>query len=439
MNQKAALCHNQLCWPVNYNKRSFRVYVVEPFSYTPEEHVSVFNAAINTLLSPAVHEEIRGNDYNMPLELDPFDLVTFPEAFLTSEDLVKTLHAISRRGQCGCVHVGLRPTSGANHLFSFDEANALVMQLRKVSGIEADDLSNFCDWIGKQNRSRYFNLGCLFMLDANSKLRVCLHPKVIRSKFEIGMLHEKNMSEADMFTLVSLIPQDKRFLSVTIQPLLCSDALNSETDRPGARPIYAVNGYTGNASEEWVPDHIDVVSLATCTPQPKYGEPPDAYSQWHQAFQDTFHRAASDDGLLKHNQAVFVFSNFRIVTDDRPGGLSGAFIPVPFESDVSQQVPNFLTVSAWGHLQGKKLQNVWSKPDEPLKAAWHNCGYIASLRVTEEDISARMMGFTVDRLPRHASRWSSHRGLTDFQLFVASLDGAKAQLTFKQQDSYEIR
>lgn len=243
------------------------------------------------------------------------------------------------------------------------------------------------------------------------------------------------MAEADILTLVSLIPQDKRFLSVTIQPLLCSDAINSGTDRPGARPIYAANDDHGDGSEEWVPDHIDVVSLATCTPQPKYGEPPDAYSQWHPAFQDTFHRAASDDGLLKHNQAVFVFSNFRIVTDGRSGGLSGAFIPVPFESDIRQQVPNFLTVSAWGRPKDQVLQNSWSKPDEPLKTAWHNFGYIASLCVTGAEISARMMGFTVDRLPRHASRWCSHRGLTDFQLFVASIDRAEAQLTFKQQGS----
>lgn len=437
MNQKAALCHNQLCWPVNYNKRSFRVYVVEPFSYTPEEHVSVFNAAINTLLSPAVHEEVSGNDYNIPLELDPFDLVTFPEAFLTSEDLVKTLDVISHCGQCGCVHVGLRPTSGANHLFSFDEVNALVMQLRKVSGIVSDDLSNFCDWIGKQKRSGYFNLGCLFMLDANSKLRVCLHPKVIRSKFEIGMLHEKNMSEAAMLTLVSLIPQDKRFLSVTIQPLLCSDALNGETDRPGVRPIYAANGDHGDGSEGWVPDHIDVVSLATCTQQPEYGEPPETYSQWHPAFQDTFHRIANDDDLIKHHHAVVVLSNFRRLDDDKPGGLSGAFIPVPFPS--AGKIPSYLTVSAWGQANNAKHPERWSNPGEQLDSNWHSRGYIASLRRSGGDVSARMIGFTVNKLLRQASRWRNHSGLTDFQLFVASINRGESKLTFKQQDSYEIR
>jgi hypothetical protein len=319
-------------------------------------------------------------------------------------------------------------------LFTRCEAKTLIEELLEIPIIEKTDLSVFRDWIHKQGADRRFNIGCLFMRDPDGKLRVCLHPKVVRSKYEIGMLQERNMAEADMLTLVSLIPRDRQFLSLTIQPLLCSDAINSPTDRPGARPLYAANSDQGDGSGGWAPDHIDVVSLATCTPQPEYGEPPSTYSQWHPAFQDTFCRAARDDDLLKHHHAVFVFSNFCKANEDRPGGLSGAFIPVPFSSKWSN-VPPYLTVSVWGHPKGKKLPDEWSKPNEPLTSnvPWDNHGHIASLRATKDEISTRMVGFTVDRLPRQASRWSIPRGLIDFQMFVAAFD-AENRLTFTKQD-----
>jgi hypothetical protein len=123
------------------------------------------------------------------------------------------------------------------------------------------------------------------------------------------------------------------------------------------------------------------------------------------------------------------------VSDAKSGGLSGAFIPVPFIG--GGQVPSYLTVSAWGHPDKQKQPDSWSKPDEPLlnsRSGWHSLGYIASLRATGGEISARMIGFTINKLPRQASRWHTHSGLTDFQLFVASINGAERQLIFKQQD-----
>lgn len=428
-----AFHRNQLCWPVALTKRSFRVYVVEPHSYSPPQHAEVFNAAISGLLTPPVPEVSSSGDYNTHPKREPFDLVTFPEAFLMVDDLVAALDSISALSECGCVHLGLRATSGDRHLFRIDEIKTLVQKLRQVSALEETDLSTFSAWLDAQPHDYLFNIGCIFMLDANRKLRVCLHPKAIKSKFETSMLHENNMTEANMLTLVSLIPEDKRFFSITIQPLLCSDALNLETDRPGARPLYAANQDSGEGAEKWSPDHIDIVSLATCTPQPEYGEPPNTYSQWHPAFQDAFHRAASDDNLLKHHHAIFVLSNFRMVADSKSGGLSGAFIPVPLNDD---QIPDYLTVSVWGHPEKQKQPNNWSKPNEPpsREAQWLNFGYIASLCATDATAATRMMGFTVDRLPRQASRWHKNSGLTDFQLFVASIDEAGSRLTFKQQD-----
>lgn len=424
---------NQLCWPVSRTKRSFRFYVVEPPSYSPKEHARVFYAAINGLLTRRISEVDSDCSYNMPSDSERFDLVTFPEAFLPEEDLLITLRSIVNRQECGCVHVGLRPTSEEPHLFKVDEIKSLLEKLREISAIEQADLKTFSTWIEEQPRNRLFNIGCIFMLDSRGKLRVCLHPKVIKSKFEIAMPHEQNMSEANMLTLVSLIPEDKRFLSITIQPLICSDALNSETERPGARPLYAANDDQGDGVDTWWPDQIDVVSLATCTPQPEYGPPTETFSQWHPAFQETFYRAASDDALLKHNHAIFALSNFRVVSDGEPGGLSGAFIPVPF---TDARLPGYLTVSVWGHPTEHRQADSWSKPTErPTDVVkWRNLGYIASLRTSSPDAAARMIGFTVNKLPRQASRWHKHSGLTDFQLFEASIDSSGTQLAFKQQD-----
>lgn len=427
---------NYLCWPVTPTRRSFRIYVVEPESYAPERHRAIFTAAMNHLVSPSISELTGQNHDPAPSNLDSFGLVTFPEAFLASEDLVTALRGSSYLPPCGCVHVGLRPTSTSEgrHLFTVCEAKTLIEKLLEIPLIEKADLSAFHDWIHKQGADGRFNIGCLFMRDPDGKLRVCLHPKVVRSKSEIGMLPEQNMAEADMLTLVSLIPRDRRFFSLTIQPLLCSDAINGQTDRPGARPLYAVNTDSGGGSDGWVPDHIDVVSLATCTPHPEYGEPASTYSQWHPAFQETFCHAARADDLLKHHHAVFVFSNFRKANRDQPGGLSGAFIPVPFSSERSN-VPSYLTVSVWGHPKEKNLPDEWSKPNESLTSnvRWHNRGHIASLRATADDISTRMVGFTIDRLPRQSSRWSTPRGLIGFQMFVATFD-ADNKLTFTKQD-----
>ena len=49
------------------------------------------------------------------------------------------------------------------------------------------------------------------------------------------------MEEGTLLTVVTLIPTDKRLLTVSIQPLICSDALLQNTDRPVSRPLEAVH------------------------------------------------------------------------------------------------------------------------------------------------------------------------------------------------------
>jgi hypothetical protein len=58
-------------------------------------------------------------------------------------------------------------------------------------------------------------------------------------------IHEKNMEEANLLTLVTLLPTDKAFKSVTLQPLICCDALHLETDRPQSWPLDEFNDNAG--------------------------------------------------------------------------------------------------------------------------------------------------------------------------------------------------
>ncbi len=245
------------------------------------------------------------------------------------------------------------------------------------------------------------------------------------------------MAEANLLTLVTLLPDDKVFLSVTLQPLLCSDALHLDTDRPHCWPLEAVNS---NAScfGEAPPDHVDIVSVATCTPQQEQstskGLP---YRRWHQEFRSSFTRAASDDALPRHHYSTFVLSNFQTVPGPAPGGgLSGVFIPLPLRG---AKFPSFVTVSSWGRSRtASGSDNGWSRPDDntEMAEAWSSLGYVASLdpSATGGSVAAHMLGFTVHRLPRDTTRWRPSEALVNFQLRTAAHDPGSGTMIFRKQE-----
>jgi hypothetical protein len=426
VKDKSKFKANFFSWPVTRTARTFRVFVVEPREYSPKTHSKIFDAAITSLLIPETTSIDPYATYGSVPEVEPFDLVTFPEAFLPQCELVNALHQISKNlSSIGCVHVGLRPADDPDrHLFSVQEIKALLQSLSVIPKINQPDLNVFSNWIKKQIGENQFNVGCLFTLDANEELRVCLHPKIVRSKFELSPLHEAYMAEADLLTLVTLLPTDKTLKSVTLQPLICSDALHLDTDRPQSCPLDRVN-HNADCFGDSLPDHVDVVSVVTCTPQ-QIGVSSKGiqYRTWHQDFLDSFRRAAGE--LHRHYYSTFVLSNFQNFPGNTPGGLSGAFIPV---SLVHDSFPSFVTVSSWGKLMGENSGNKWSTPDEYTKKEdrWSSLGYVASLdSAALHDIApAYMFGFIVHRFPRDATRWKSTEGLVDFQLREATYDSER--------------
>jgi hypothetical protein len=261
-------------------------------------------------------------------------------------------------------------------------------------------------------------------------VRVCLHPKLVQSKYEVSPLEEDNMEEANLLTVVTLRPTNKVYKTVIVQPLLCSDALHLATNRGDSRPLEALHRDAGCLGDN-PPDHIDIVSVATCTPQVQSPSSKGSHHRtWHNEFKRTFERAASDDSLARHHFAAFVLSNFRMMFTGEPGGLSGAFIPVPVGHSA---FPDYVTLSCWGRPLGLK-DNRWSAPDEDCVTSgkWSTRGYIASLNPFSEkaDAIARMFGFAVHRLPRDQSLWNANPGITHCTLRIGEDQGLPPSLVF---------
>jgi hypothetical protein len=299
--------------------------------------------------------------------------------------------------------------------------------------IESNDLLAFSDWLNTQNLAHNFNVGCLFTVDANRKVRVCLHPKLVRSKWEVSALAENHMEEANLLTLITQHPTDKAFKTVTVQPLICSDALELTTDRGEPGPLEAVHR-DADCFGENPPDHVDLVSVATCTPQKEIrSEKGGRYLTWHQEFKSSFVRAASYDALSRHHYSTFVLSNFRTDPKSRPAGLSGAFLPVPLRAG---EYDAFITFSCWGRPRPES-ENGWSPPDEGYSTAkkWHSRGYLAYLdRFNDRaDPTGRMFGFTVHRLPRDLSPWGEETGLTKCAQLIGENRVGSDRLVFLEE------
>lgn len=257
-------------------------------------------------------------------------------------------------------------------------------------------------------------------------MRVCLHPKLVSSHLEVNPLPEHTMKEGDLLTLITLLPVDPQLLSVTVQPLICSDVLCLPTDVPGGAPMEAVTRYADCFSQR-PPDHVDIVSVATCTPQPQ-GRSRDGttFSEWHEQFRDAFRNVAAGASFTRHHFSVIVLSNFRTVKGGAPGGLSGAFLPVPpkylhFHADVD--------VSTWGRPKNQRqANNNWSRPEDNALVDWDNRGFIAGLNPSAHwgDAPVKIFAFTIPRLPREHSLWERTNSLSECKVLVGSRKSSSA-------------
>ena len=405
-------------WEVVRRDRTFRVFVVEPDEYVPRQHAATFNAALSELIRP----EMGTRDGIVPSQGEPFDLVVFPEAFLPSQDLVRTLAEL-RGLSIGCVHVGLRPRPDDDtHLFAVPELRDLVKGLRALNVPDAD-LASFSDWLSAQPERGMFNVGALFTVDAHGQLRVCLHPKIVAATSEVSVLHAGNMTEANLLTLIRLRPTNRTLFSVVIQPLICADVLNLGRDTYTPGPLRAIHEFAG-CFPAFPPDHVDLVSVVTCTRQ-SASRPVTETSlrAWHSEFQHAFEAAAHHTDMARHHFSAFVLANFRTMPGGAPGGLSGVFMPVAHEA---REVQRFVALFGLGRPPAGSPNNRWSQPEEARGLeGWETRAHLACLHphYRAEDAAVRMFGFTIHRFPRDRSTWQPERGLSRFGLKIGRLEG----------------
>ena len=76
---------------------------------------------------------------------------------------------------------------------------------------------------------------------------------------------------------------------------LKSDVLHLDTNRTDNWPLEALQTHAFHLANP--PDHIDIVSVVTCTPQTTMPNGKNSYRKWHQEFLRTFERAASDERI----------------------------------------------------------------------------------------------------------------------------------------------
>jgi hypothetical protein len=425
-----------LRWPVEKYSRSFRVFVVEPAAFDPKKHAAIFNGALTALMRPeAMPADPYRTQRNVPVA-EPFDLVTFPEAFLAAKDLTQALKQIAEFGRLGCVHVGLRSSEDPNtHLLGVTEFESLIADLSTIASIARDDLIPLKAWLGSQSGDGRFNVGCLFSIDSNGSLRVCLHPKMVRSKFEVGVVADDYMTAGSLLSLITLLPDSKKHLSVTLQPIICSDALQLDAEEPGRLPLNCVNSDDANVFDDTLPDHIDIVSVAACTPQPEGHENETAYRVWHQDFRKTFEQVGNGGAWHRHFHATFVLANFLTIPTKAGaplhksyGGLSGGFIPMPFGEE---ELPDFARLSAYGKDKEGNPDNHWSIPARKLEASFSSRGYVAHLYPDgDKTIVAKMLGFTITALPRDTPHWRPTAAFARFEVQTGSLDESGKVVTY---------
>jgi len=419
------------------------------------DHTPIFWAALEPFVSPPPEDYRLDSSHQRddlpPTRPEPFDLLTFPEAFLPSDTLLEFLRVVGSRSiSLGCIHAGLRPpvrAASGTHLFAARELHELVEGLKQVATLHGEDLQFFSAWLKEQGSNERFNVGCLFTVDAEQRIRICLHPKLVRSQFEESPFHDRHMKEANLLSLVTLKPTDKDLSLITIQPLICSDVLKLDTDQPINHPIEAITAHR-SCFPEVLSDHVDVVSVATCTPNTVRTGMDSRKFEWHQQFRKSFERAASEDQCRRHHHAAFVLANFGWIEKkptEKPGGLSGVFFPLPVygTSYLSKYVSK--QKSIYGYFQadtdgtGMLEDERWihGDVDGQKQGKKFGLGHIVSLdpNVCRDDAVATMFGFTVTRLPREVNRWKRIGSISDVCLYdaFASPDAEEAKLQFKRR------
>lgn len=396
-------------------RRDIIVRLVEPNELKPDKHGGLFEAVITQLCFP--QPEAADLARRPLLGGVEFDLLTFPEAFAPAESFLNVLRGIAALDDCGLVHVGLRLDGGDAHLFDVPTLQKLVGDILAIAPAAERDLGPFRAWLSEEAKAHLrYNIAALFMVDAAGDLRVCLHPKVVRSRFEESAFARYDMAEGNLLTLVTLLSTDTLQKSLTVQPLICSDALDLLTDSKLPPPIAAIDSVASPFDDP--PDHVDLVSVATATPQAfRKGSGTTRVRVWQQMFRNAFCGAADGGTGGRHHFSTFVLANYEIV-EGKPGGLSGLFQP----ADPRETRQHDLLQYSYLGRQKDDSETIWTVPGtEPEN--FERRAYLASLTPSEgKGVVVRILGFRLPASLRDHPPWKRLSGPNSCEVLVGGLD-----------------
>ena len=362
-------------WRVSLEPRDFRAVVVQP----QDEHCAagaLLKTAIDRLLTGPISE---ADTYTVPdpprLMTTRFDLIVFPEAFLPISGLPEVLSMVKDVPHgAGLLHFGLRPNA-TNHLFSTAVALEFLTDLEgKSELLVIDEIAVLKNWIRGQPEGRWNLAALVGRCPEEEKVYVCVHAKIVRSKYEQTVGIETTMSESKLLFLIDLVSHDQPGRTITLQPLICSDLTGAPSWSGDLNCFQLLS-----RSWELATHAVQVVSAPTATPVASDGS-----GLWKSAFLDLILGAMSDTNTL-HCRCCFVLSNYKSYKK-RLFGRSGFVVPGRPTSETYGGTKDFVHCRPPGKKREKRpeftggREEAWILADEKyLKKKWPTTGWLSVL------------------------------------------------------------
>lgn len=326
---------NNYKWKLKNSDNPFRAYIVQPYSaeISNEEAEKLFFETINFLERGNFKSVIYDSNIN-PIEStyttnkipEKYKLLTFPEGFLPYSILINFLK--SDIPDIGCIHTGLRTERNKDFLFYQNDVSSLIKELENL--VFKKDIDKFKNWYIQNCKDEQPISLAIFLLKENKKgksqkenLRICLHPKIVRSKYENSYISEEHLKECGLLSLIYLEQKNNIKSNIITQPLICSDLISKPKDLGLLKPVEA----------EELSNHLfDIVSTVNCSPTMKKNilDPSnnDIFT-WKLDFKNIFSDASKGEFNNRFQNTCFILTNyfkFPNISTSNQGGLSGFFI-----------------------------------------------------------------------------------------------------------------
>ncbi|MNX61917.1 hypothetical protein D3C86_928580 [compost metagenome] len=425
-------------WPIHRTRNLVRLYAVQPGKAFAENSRQVFYDALNFLQNRTDPRQVNGKQEDI-VTVPPFDILTFPELFLPKSTLCEFLQGLSNLPLSGCVHSGIRPDSGKGYFFNKSHALEFIEELYVIPGMHGDDLSAIKLYIQNEEVNSKFNFAAFFTKDRYGETRICLHPKVVRSKYEHGKMAEFHVTEAKFLSTITLLPSNENGFPINVFPLICADLLNKPRDTNLPSPLEAISGNGIKLDEDQTPlEAIDIVSVVTATPSSGV-----THATWKEEFRKSLEEAASGQISPRLQNAAFVMANYAYFDDIQQGekaGLSGIFFTNPkaigeelsqkvgkevyrhFEGEIYCRPPSHIRKERFAGITEREAD--WFRWKDQLvpreyKPTWPTLGIFLYIPSEPVENTPTIFTATLSAPPRFIRKWEDSSAISNIALYRA--------------------